>query len=114
MREHFSAQATVCRDHSGIIIKASSKISPPCDLNYGEALAAHLTLSLATSLQLKNFTLEGDSQIVISTLNFPAITFDCHIEHVIASSLSLFPTSPSWEARKINKSINFCAHHVAY
>jgi hypothetical protein len=38
IKEHFSAQAAVCRDHSGRIIKASSQISPSCDLNYGEAL----------------------------------------------------------------------------
>jgi hypothetical protein len=101
--EHFSAQAAICSGHSGRLIKASSKISPLCDMNYGEALATHLALSLATSLQLKNFTLEGNSQIVISALNFPAITFDWHIEHVIASSLSLFPATPSWEARKLTE-----------
>jgi ribonuclease HI len=54
--------------HTGKIIKASSQITPPCDPNYGEALATLLALSLAASLQLKNFTLEGDSQIVISAL----------------------------------------------
>jgi hypothetical protein len=50
IREHFSAQAAVCKDHSRRIIKASSQINPLCDPNYGEALTTHLARSLATSL----------------------------------------------------------------
>jgi hypothetical protein len=114
IKEHFSDQATVCKDHSWRIIKANSQTCPPCDPNYGEDLATHLALSLATSLQLKNFTLKGDSQIVIPALNFLAITFDWHIERVIASFLSLFPASPCWETRKINNSANFYAYHMKH
>lgn len=40
IRESFSAQAAVCRDSNGYIIEAVSRINPPCDPNYGEALAA--------------------------------------------------------------------------
>jgi hypothetical protein len=104
----------VCRDHSGRILKASSQISPSCDLNYGEALVAQLTLSLAATLQLKNFTLESDSQIVIFALNFHAITFDWHIKHVIANSLSMFLASTFWEARKVKRRANFFTHHVTH
>jgi hypothetical protein len=114
IREHFSAQVVVCWDHSGRILKASSQISPSCDLNYGEALVAQLTLSLAATLQLKNFTLESDSQIVIFALNFHAITFDWHIKHVIANSLSMFLASTFWEARKVKRRANFFTHHVTH
>jgi uncharacterized protein (DUF3820 family) len=36
--------------------------------NLGEALAAHLAILLASSLRLKTFILEGDSQTVILAL----------------------------------------------
>jgi hypothetical protein len=42
-----------------------SQLSPPCHPNYGEALAAKLAVSLASSLQLDHFILEGDSQVVL-------------------------------------------------
>jgi hypothetical protein len=90
----------VCKDHTGIIIKACSQISLPFDPNFNKALA---TL-LAANLLLKNFTLEGDSLIEISALQVPSI----------ANSLSIIPTSSSWEAMKININANFYTYHVAY
>jgi hypothetical protein len=114
IRESFSAQAAVCRNHKGQIIKAISLISPPCSPNYGEALAAQLAASLATSLNLENFTIEGDSLIVITALQHPSITQDWLIEKVIKDTLVLLPPSSKWAAKKINRSANFCAHHVAY
>jgi hypothetical protein len=68
IRGQYSAQAAVCRDHSGTIISACSQISPSYDPTYGEALAALLAASLATSLKLKQFIIEGDSQIVVAAL----------------------------------------------
>jgi hypothetical protein len=64
IRDHFSAQAVVCRYHKGSIIKVASQISPPCSRNYGEAQGALLAASLASSLHLKQFVIEGDSLIV--------------------------------------------------
>jgi hypothetical protein len=40
IRDHFSAQAAVCKDFNGHIVKAISQINPHCDSNFGEALAA--------------------------------------------------------------------------
>ena len=40
IQKQFSVQATVCRDSKGHIIKTLSRINPPCDANYGEALTA--------------------------------------------------------------------------
>jgi hypothetical protein len=68
IRGQYSAQVAVCRDHSSTIISACSQISPSCDPTYGEALAALLAASLATSLKLKQFIIEGDSQIVVAAL----------------------------------------------
>jgi hypothetical protein len=65
IREHFLAQLAICRDHRGFILKAVSQISPSCSPNYGEAQGALLAASLASSLQLHHFVLEGDSHIVI-------------------------------------------------
>ena len=52
--------------------------------------------------------------VVIAVLRAPSIVLDWHIERVIADSLSLIPASSSWEARKINKSANFCTYHMTY
>jgi hypothetical protein len=71
-RDQFSAQAAVCGDHKGAIIKAISQINPPCTPNLGEALAA----SLAVSLNLKNFIIEVDSLMVITALQHPTIIQD--------------------------------------
>jgi hypothetical protein len=113
IRDHFSAQAAVCRDHTGAIVKAISQISPPCSPAYGEAQGALLAASLASQMQLSHFVLEGDSQTVISALLFPAIIHDWHIEHLITATLALLSPTSMWDAKKINRSANFCAHHVA-
>jgi hypothetical protein len=65
IRDLFSFQAIVCRDSKGKIIKALYQFRPPCDPSYYETQAALLATSLATSLKLGNFILEGDSSIVI-------------------------------------------------
>jgi hypothetical protein len=113
IRDHFSAQAAVCRDHTGAIVKAISQISPPCTPAYGEAQGALLAASLASQMQLSHFVIEGDSQTVISALLFPAIIHDWHIEHLITDTLALLSPTSMWDAKKINRSANFCAHHVA-
>jgi hypothetical protein len=64
IKDHSSAQAAACKYHKGSIIKAVSQISPPCSPNYGEAQGALLAASLASSLHLKQFVIEGDSLIV--------------------------------------------------
>jgi hypothetical protein len=113
IRDHFSMQAAVCRDSNGHIVKALSQINPHCDSNYGEALATQLAASLAASLQLKFFSLEGDSSVVVAALQTPSMTVDWHIES-IANTLFLLPYSSCWEAKKVYKSVNFYAHHVAF
>jgi hypothetical protein len=114
IRQQFSSQAAVCRDSNGLIIKAISQINPTCDSNYGEALAAQLAASLAVSLKLENFSLEGDSAVVIAALQSPALSQDWHIDPLIASTLSMLPATALWVAKKVHRSANFCAHHVAF
>ena len=69
-------QAVVCRDSKGKIGKAIALTNPLCDPTYGEALVARHAASLAIFLKLTNFSLEGDSKIVIAALNSPSITLD--------------------------------------
>jgi hypothetical protein len=114
IREDFSTQAVVCRNSKGDIIKILSQVHPTCCPVYGEALAALLASHLAASLQLEQFIIEGDSAIVIQSLINPAISLDWHINHVISETLSNFQTSSYWEARKVNRSANFCVHYAAY
>jgi hypothetical protein len=71
-------KAAVCRDSKGQIVKALSQINPPCDSKFGEALATQLAVSLVATLQLKIFSLEGDSSVVVATLQNPPITVDWH------------------------------------
>ena len=60
----------------------------------------------------------GQNHVRNSSYNiiiFPsAISQDWHVESVIASTLSLLLASFCWEARKVNKSANFCVHHVTF
>ena len=92
----------------------NGKVKYCSDPIYGEALVALLAASLAASLKLNSFSIEGDSLIVILALQAPFPVHNWQIERVIANSINIIPASCSWEARKINRSANFCAHHVAY
>jgi hypothetical protein len=114
IREEFSTQAAVCRDSNGVILKVLSQIRPSCSPVFGEALAAQLASDLASSLKLDKVILEGDSSVVISSLQNPSCVLDWHIDLIIQDTISSFPTSSLWEARKINISANFYAHYVAY
>jgi hypothetical protein len=87
IREDFSTQAAVCRNSNGEIIKIITQVRPPCSPVYGEALATQLASVLANSLQLEQFILEGDSAIVISSLNEPALSLDWYFELVIYETL---------------------------
>jgi hypothetical protein len=55
---------------------------------------------------MKNFTIEGDSLIVIFALQFSVIIQDWHIENVILDTLALLSPSSMREAKKINRSAN--------
>ena len=114
IREGFSTQAAVCRNSNGEIIKTLSQVSPPRNLVYGEAQIAKLAGVLANSLHLEKFILEGDSTVVVLALQNPALSVDLHIKHIIHDTLGSFQVSSLKEARKINRSANFCAHYVAY
>jgi len=50
--DNFFAQAAVCWNHQGKILKTEYLINLPCTPNVGEALAAQLAISLAISLNL--------------------------------------------------------------
>jgi hypothetical protein len=88
-----------------------SQSSPPCSPNVGEALAAQLTCSLTTTYSINHFILEGDSEVVIHALQNPIR--DWRISSVILDTLDSIPIASIWKARKIKRSINFCANSVA-
>ena len=112
IRDDFSAQAGVCRSSDGTIIHIASLISPPCSPNMGEALAVQLTTLVAHSLSLDRFILEGDSLVIIQTLNSPLSDQDWRIAPVIMSSLHNILSDSLQEAKKINRSVNFCTHSI--
>jgi hypothetical protein len=74
IQEGFFTQATVCRNSNGEIIKTLTQVSPPCSPVYGEAQAAKLAGVLANSLHLDKFILEGDSALVVFSLQNPALS----------------------------------------
>jgi hypothetical protein len=53
-----------------------SQIQSKCSPNKGEALAAQLAISLASSLHLNKFILEDDSQVVTLALQQSTIVQD--------------------------------------
>jgi len=114
IRDSFSCQTAICRDHDGKLIKMATQIQSTCSPNKGEALAAQLAVSLASSLHLDRFVIEGDSQVVILALQQPTIVQDWRITDIIQQTLDMFPPDSSWSARKINRSANFGAHYVAH
>jgi hypothetical protein len=57
--------------------------------------------------------LEGDSLIVTLTINNPTITQDWRISSIISQILSTIPSTTSWSPCHVNRSANFCAHHMA-
>jgi hypothetical protein len=71
IHDSFSCQAAICRDHEGNLIQMTTQIQSNCSPNKGETLAAHLAVSLASSLHLDRFVIEGDSQVVILALQQP-------------------------------------------
>jgi hypothetical protein len=76
-------------------------------------LATQLAISLACSFNYNRFILEGDSVIVIQALNQSASNLDWRISPIIMNSLDIIPSTSVWEARKVNRIANFCAHSVA-
>jgi ribonuclease HI len=113
IRDSFSAQAVICRDSQGQVLHLSSQISPPCSPNVGEARAAQLACSVAAALSYNHFILEGDSEVVIHALNNPNSARDWRISSVILDCLDSIPDASVWEAKKIKRSSNFCAHSIA-
>jgi hypothetical protein len=113
-RETFSTQVAVCKNHKGEIIKILTLVRPPCSQVNGEAQATKLASVFASSLQLDEFILEGESSIVVLALQNPAFRLDFHFEHVINNTLSSFPVPSFWKGRKINRNENLCDHYVAY
>jgi hypothetical protein len=113
IRDTFSTQSAVCRDSMGSIIHCLAQVSPPCTAIYGEASAALLAAQLSLSLKLPSVIFEGDSLMVALAINNPSITQDWRISSVISDFFSTIPSSTSWSASHINRSANFCAHHVA-
>lgn len=93
MGDYFSAQAAICHDHNGLIISLVSNISHPCDPNYGDALAALLAVSLANSIKLDRFIIEGDSKVVILALQDPSLSQDWKISPVVSDILNSIPAS---------------------
>jgi hypothetical protein len=87
IRDTFSAQAAVCHNHQGHIISMLSHINSPCRPNYGEALATSLVVTLASSLNLVNFIIEGDSDVVIMSLQHPQHPLDWRISSVISDTI---------------------------
>jgi hypothetical protein len=70
-RDSFSAQAAVCHNDKGNIIHTISQISQSYSPNEGEAMAAQLAISLANSLHIDRFILEGDFELVVQALQNP-------------------------------------------
>ena len=76
IRDSFLAQAVVCCDSLGWVLHLSSQISPLCSPNVGEAHAALLACSIASSLSFDKFILEGDSEVAVHALKKIQILFE--------------------------------------
>jgi hypothetical protein len=100
--ELFSVQAAICRDSHGTIVQSIYQFNPKCDLDYAEAQAVLLAASLAGSLKIVKFVLEGNYPLVISMLQQLSYGVDNHVTNLISKVFSLIPPSSLWEDRKVN------------
>jgi hypothetical protein len=103
----------VCNDNKGHILHATSQISHSYSPNEGEALAAQLAISIAKSLKMDHFIIEGNSKVVINFLSNPNLIRDWRISSLILDSLDSISSASFWETRKISRSANFCTHSMA-
>jgi hypothetical protein len=95
IRDSFSCQAAICQNHMGQLIHFSTQIQSKCTPNKGEALAAQLAVSLAATLGLDQFIIEGNSHVVILPLQQPAIVHDWRITDIIRNTLDNIPFDSS-------------------
>ena len=114
LRDTFSIQAAVGKNHKGEIKKILTQVKPPCSQVNGEAQAAKLVGVLASSMQLEKFILEGESSSIILALQNSAVRLDFLFEHIVNDTPTSFPASSLWEAKKISRNENFCAFYVIY
>jgi hypothetical protein len=104
----------VCKNNRGEIMQILTQIRPLCSQLNAEALAANLAAQLASTMQLKKFILEGESSTVIAALHNQVTSLDSMFNQVIKDTFLSFLDSSLWEAKKISRNENFCAHDVAY
>jgi hypothetical protein len=95
-------------------MQSLTQIRPHCSQLNAEALAAKLAAELASTMQLKKFILEGESSTIIAALHNQVTSLDSMFNQVIKDTFLSFSDSSLWEARKIFRNENFCAHDVAY
>ena len=114
IRDSFLAQAAVCHNDKGQILHVATQISKSCTPNEGEAMAAHLTISLANSIHMDHFIIEGDSEVVVQAFQNLNNIRDWRISSSILDFLDSILFAFFWEVRKIKRSANFCAHSVAH
>jgi hypothetical protein len=76
-------------------------------------MAAQLAISLANSFHMDHFIIEGDSEVVVHSLQNPNLVRDWRISSYILDSLDSIPFAFSWKVRKITRNVNFCSHSVA-
>jgi hypothetical protein len=91
-----------------------SQISPPCQPNYGEILAACLAVSLARSLNHEKFIIEGDLQEVILSMQNPQNFLDWRILSIIYDIIDSLLISIFWSVIEVNRNANFCVHLVIH
>ena len=90
-RELFYIQVAVCRDSHGTIVHSIYQFSPLGDPDCAKAQAAFLAASLASSLKIVKFVLEGNSPLVISLLQQPSFDLDNLVTSLISRAFSLIP-----------------------
>jgi hypothetical protein len=68
-------------------------------------------------LQLEDFVneiIEGDSQVIILSLQHPHSSLDWHISSFIYDIINSLPVFISWSGRKVKRCTNFYTHLVAH
>jgi hypothetical protein len=91
--DSFSAQAAVCRNDKGLITHAASQINQSFSPIEEEAMVAQLAISLANSLHMDRFIIEGNLEVVVQALQNPNYIRDWRISSSILDSLDSIPST---------------------
>jgi hypothetical protein len=113
VKHSFAVAMAVLIDEFGNIIAVASKKLVSTDMMQEEAVAALLAVCLAAFSGCDHLLLEGDALLVVLAINNPPLLSSWCFAHCISDISLILSSLHSWNAVKVHRCSNFCAHALA-